>query len=1077
MPPCPVQQWRAIGSKLPYLALLRKSFYLPIKKPSCPFATVASNLTSQQSLPESSSINNAGKRPIPDRQSVIVSHSVHNTTPEDIIAHIKRYSIPIDQSFSEPLAIFLLTPSFAKWLLDDETFLRKALQKVYGLTLGNPEINQTIHTLVAVVDRLPAPSITEGSEDGIDRAAVRVKAPPVAENGYEGIAYALADANYLPSYTDSQEMADPLDGSPSTITLHKFLKFEDEHKTQSSYINTIQIPLANTIFHTGYSATMFSHQWKKSKGMTDINLEKKTQLKHLSIHWPDTLWDRRFVTLSIPLVPLTVPRCIEAGMGNIIRRVLGSDQKSMTASQELEETVPQYFSSRGTPPHSMTVWALVIPQDIILPVANKTTDLLAKEVPNSENAETDSPSLNSLFLALWRRNPPGWNDIVWSAVTQGARLHRVLSGGGGWGKKAGLLSLDPDMSYNKLHQTSRDSALETMGSSEGLSALYEVAKPGEFIQFFVSPSDGNAAWNARTEDIKAPPASTRRWSLEFGTISSSIDSIPESSSQETVEPSNPRITVFRKHFGALSEGGMSIARYCQSKKIGSWDAVMRSKVDVPYSRFSAVRFKYTRDSKSASGAKASRPTDDSQKLPIHKIESADHRKNPSFSSNKSKNTQDTRGPKSITFLATSSDETRLNEAIVLSVRRARSRAIHYHSSLKGGRLETRMLRRKLKDISEEYTSLRREFAIVLKRRRLRDRSQRGTTAKLDAQPNRGYSEVPYGRSSSSVYIGSSSSTETQDSSSMSAFSSSTSDQLSSTGEAPYGNSSSMSSSKSKIPLILGQANHICRDVGFLHICVRKTVYMMLERLLKKLLAPRMYGQDGLAVMQKQVRFEGSEERLPAQEIVNAPVCKANIAKTKYFVILLEEKIVALRDYKTTLPPSKATGFVKDVNMLEPSGRARRFIQGLKSSTEKPQRRSRGSIVRSVQIEKKRDVVRLVQTEKKRDVVSLIRKKKRDVMRVTRSIRKQTKGDVMPLIRKVFRAGPQKDLIRKHVAIDSVTPELPARRTLSLPQRIRGREQTTWRSQSPMRAGRMSRRTLDPEAQKLADEVERWLKGF
>ena len=76
MPPCPVQQWRAIGSKLPYLALLRRSFYLPVKKP---FATVASNLTSQQSLPESSSVNDTGKRPIPDRQSVIVSHFVHDT--------------------------------------------------------------------------------------------------------------------------------------------------------------------------------------------------------------------------------------------------------------------------------------------------------------------------------------------------------------------------------------------------------------------------------------------------------------------------------------------------------------------------------------------------------------------------------------------------------------------------------------------------------------------------------------------------------------------------------------------------------------------------------------------------------------------------------------------------------------------------------------------------------------------------------------------------------------------------------------------------------------------------------------
>jgi len=104
--------------------------------------------------------------------------------------------------------------------------------------------------------------------------------------------------------------------------------------------------------------------------------------------------------------------------------------------------------------------------------------------------------------------------------------------------------------------------------------------------------------------ILSPPANTRRWSLEFGTISSSIDSMPEAlpRSRRTIYP---RITVFRKHFGALSEGGMSIARYCQSKKMGSWmlSCAQRLMCRIHDQR---VRFKDTRDSKNASGAKASR---------------------------------------------------------------------------------------------------------------------------------------------------------------------------------------------------------------------------------------------------------------------------------------------------------------------------------------------------------------------------------------------------------------------------------------------------------------------------------------
>ncbi|OCL06780.1 hypothetical protein AOQ84DRAFT_389960 [Glonium stellatum] len=1045
MPPWLPHQWQAICSRL-HFALLRRSFYIPIERPSRPFATATPKLRPLHNLPKSSSINSAGKKSVPDLQSVIASHQIHKTTPEDIIAHIKYYPIDVDQSYKEPLAIFFLTPSFAKWLLDDEIFLRKALKKAYKHTINNPEIDQTIHTLVAVVDRLPAPSSTGGSENGIDGVATRVRPPPVAKNGYEGVAYSFGDISYLPSGGGgSQEMTDILDGSPSTISLRSFLKFKDDCKTQTLDA-IIQIPLANTIFHTGYSATMFSHRWKKPKGTTDINLEKKTQLKHQSIHWPDTLWGERPVTFSVPLIPLTTPRCIEAGMGNIVRRVLGPGRKSMTASQELEESVPQYFIARGIPPHAMTVWALVIPEDTVLPLVQKMAHLLTEDVSESEIAETDTLDLSSSLQTLWKRNPPVWNDMVWSAVKQGARLHRVLSGGGGWGKKAGLLSLDPDLSYKQLRETPHDSALE-MSASEDLSTLHEVAKPGEFIQFFMSPTDGDKTREIHTEGAKDVSVESRIWSLEFGTISSSIDSMPESTSEGATDSSYPSIRVFRKHFGALSEGGMSIIRSRQAEKMGPWDTIVRSKVDVPYTRFSAVRFKNAKRSKDVSGAKvleSKRRTDDSQEMSTHRDLLADYPEKPPLSVEKIQYTQNTGSlaaiwkekqqenrsiknkiseraseirhkssskehdpvdklssphkydgplPKPSKYPAVASDGIGLKKTMVPSATRIQRRKVRYIAAIKGHSQVLESLR-KLKNIGDEVVSLRQEFAKVAMARRRRYLNRRNTITKPNVQPS---SENSKNTSDLKPQLGSSTPFVLR--------------------KAIFKHSMYSSA--------LSQTDYISRKVELLHYNLGEAIRKILKRKLAEDLASSVLRQDGIAITHKQISAESSGERLPLQAIANTPTSKANAAKTKDFLILLREKNFELRSI------SRA-GHAADIR------RSRQI-----------QRRGCFSLVLGTGWLSSQKVA--------------FRKHKYG-------------GRFRKFAYKInFRKlETERNVIRKHIAGDHTHL---ARGRLIRQRRVIVSETASLRRKNTARSRELNSKELHPEAQKLADEVEKWMQGF
>jgi hypothetical protein len=351
-----------------------------------------------------------------------------------------------------------------------------------------------------------------------------------------------------------------------------------------------RLPLANTVFQTGSPTTMFYTKWAVDAKEKMVNLEERAEVTHhgvsigtAGLNTPRN-GNRTSSVLSIPLLPLTIPRPVEGCMGNIIRRVIGPDKESVTASSELEKVVPRFFQARGEPPQPTTAWALVIPKRKAKELGNRTRRLLVKKLLNKEKGTTAN---DILWDRLWQAQPPTWNTLVSRALAEGARLHRVLSGGGGWGKKAGLLSLDPVPVSGEVPIRMEDATSGFDGPGDFSDALTPVVKDGDAIQFFMSPTSmPQIDPNIALDELKAiPKQRTLGW--ELGIIPSTMDSMPGGSWQHVVSDSE-YVAVFKNSFGALSEGGMTLTRSRGESPKASPQTFMTTTIDVPYSRFWSV---------------------------------------------------------------------------------------------------------------------------------------------------------------------------------------------------------------------------------------------------------------------------------------------------------------------------------------------------------------------------------------------------------------------------------------------------------------------------------------------------------
>jgi hypothetical protein len=465
----------------------------------------------------------------------------------------------------------LVTPSFAPWILDDSAFVASAVHRVYSKMLGaSPTEPFTVQTLCAVVDKLPAGrAISPGAklEDVLEQ---RTKKTPSGQTGYEGIAYATFAASASVPSTSPQ--------SSEKGAIDFVLSSQIPEKALSSDI--WRLPLANTVFQTGTTSTMHLSTWQLDPDTQRFQLEKKTNITHHGIEMsvPGTGSGQTLSALAIPLLPLTYPRGVEGCMGNIIRRVTGPDGASVTASSELEKVVPEFFKARGEPAQPTTVWALVVPAAERKNTRMRTSRHLRKRVANKEKKQ--APEV-LMWERLWQSERTTSNALVSKALAEGGRLHRVLSGGGGWGKKAGLLSLDPVPVDDEIPIRMEDATSGFEGPGDFSSVLTPVVQDGDAIQFFISPPPPVEA--DTIEALQSLPK-TRAWGWELGTVPSTVDSIPGGSWQHA-ESHSTYLAVFKNSFGALTEGGITHTQRRREEPRAPLSILAKTTIDVPYSRF------------------------------------------------------------------------------------------------------------------------------------------------------------------------------------------------------------------------------------------------------------------------------------------------------------------------------------------------------------------------------------------------------------------------------------------------------------------------------------------------------------
>lgn len=188
-----------------------------------------------------------------------------------------------------------------------------------------------------------------------------------------------------------------------------------------------------------------------------------------------------------------------------------------------------------------------------------------------------------------------------------------MSGGGGWGTKAGLLSLDPDTRAPSSTGSQEDdfAAFQNRFADvdEQTRALGDIAKPGSYVWFLIGKeglvdehgklADRNdkildtAEWFAEPNLIKPEELDPYK-KIRLGCIRSTIDDIPTASPDTMIRRTeNESKMQLSKDFSAQSELGL-YARFREEVKDStpseegktvsgshSWEVTNASRIDVP----------------------------------------------------------------------------------------------------------------------------------------------------------------------------------------------------------------------------------------------------------------------------------------------------------------------------------------------------------------------------------------------------------------------------------------------------------------------------------------------------------------
>ena len=434
---------------------------------------------------------------------------------------ISRVKIP---SGTTPLVIVLLSKKLVTLSDRSNDFISKLLPQVFSeLSAG-----QTIHVLVAVVDRISRPLRL------LQDARLRSLHP---QQSFEGISlWAMDSGQTMPNLWTDRDTSKIEATKPKQIP-GSFIEIQD---SRQSYVldshemrSTIRLGLANTTFENGRLSTCFVQQWtvgvNNSELDTHMIFNRQRDLPSCTIVLPRLGSPKMGKQINVPVLkPLTFPQIVSEAQGNVIRTLQGARDPSKTepASAALERSIADFHSS-GYAKSPYEVWARVVNREYWPAVAGQ------------------------LLLVASRVSP-------YALV----RYVKVVSGGGGYNARQGLLALDPEPVFPEEPQADFDAFEQRLlGSRDEIFA--SAIRPGDVIQFYavLSPDsqsiryDRSLLENQENEqhlfsEMRVVDGSP---SLSFGSIQPSSKTTDTESSKAVVDGLQCLIL---KHFGALSESGL-----------------------------------------------------------------------------------------------------------------------------------------------------------------------------------------------------------------------------------------------------------------------------------------------------------------------------------------------------------------------------------------------------------------------------------------------------------------------------------------------------------------------------------------
>lgn len=490
-----------------------------------------------------------------------MSSTDRSQVAEELVDAIEPLPSPTPTSTTANLV--LLVSKHLCHLLQNESFTSKIIQKVFENTR-----NGTVGVLAAVVDQVPG---GESRSHGRESQAS------------EGISLCASTSRSLFSLEEIRES----ESVPQDKLHTRELKLDEQPPTLSfalggsNKINKINgppdmqvmLPVAQTMFQANEPCILSASQWTLKDHHAEVDLlrnhtEGGVKISLLSLN------DQPQVSLFMPLAQLTGPREVKTVFGNVVRELTQSstsiDQSQYgeiigqegggdtSASRELEGAVAAFLGMEAVAAQPVAVWALVIPSSLVYSEAyltlTRSTNMALEKLRTGATTQDD---LRSLRLLLW----------------EGATLRRVLSGGGGWGNKSGLLSLEPSVDYT---QKKSDSQFDLDGD-DPMSFLRGIASPGDRIVFYIGIGESEVSSRAEGDETPAPRDDGHAL---FGVIPSSADQMPSLADGTAKHGSN--VTNLSGQFGMMSETGLSIRMSGDAQGSAS-----RSRIDVPFTRLTA----------------------------------------------------------------------------------------------------------------------------------------------------------------------------------------------------------------------------------------------------------------------------------------------------------------------------------------------------------------------------------------------------------------------------------------------------------------------------------------------------------